>query len=141
MTLEEAKELLDEEYERAKRLAYVINPLAYALYQVWKKADKARRKIVPSPKYPLENRTYQDYLLTILLGRYVRDELDEITRFNIRVAAEEIALDDWFIYVIEIAYHIGYAYSLLNEKISETTYKKMKGLVKDHLIIRLSEEG
>lgn len=39
MTLEEAKALIDEEYERAKRLEYVINPLAYALYQVWKKAD------------------------------------------------------------------------------------------------------
>ena len=39
MTLEEAKKLLDEEYERAKSLDYVINPLAFALYQVWKKAD------------------------------------------------------------------------------------------------------
>ena len=39
MTLEQAKELL-EEYERAKRLDYVINPLAYALYNVWKKVDK-----------------------------------------------------------------------------------------------------
>ena len=44
MTLEEVKELLDEEYERAKRLEYVINPLAYALHQVWKKADKEKRK-------------------------------------------------------------------------------------------------
>ena len=42
MTLEQAKELLDEEYERAKRLDYVYNPLAYALHQVWKKADKKR---------------------------------------------------------------------------------------------------
>jgi hypothetical protein len=42
MTLEKAKQLLDEEYERAKRLDYVINPLAYALYQVWKKVDKER---------------------------------------------------------------------------------------------------
>lgn len=42
MTLEQAKKLLDEEYERAKRLEYVKNPLAYALYQVWKKADKKR---------------------------------------------------------------------------------------------------
>lgn len=42
MTLEQAKELLDEEYERAKKLEYVNNPLAYALYQVWKKADKER---------------------------------------------------------------------------------------------------
>ena len=39
MTLEEAKALLDKEYDRAQRLEYVINPLAYALYQVWKKAD------------------------------------------------------------------------------------------------------
>ena len=39
MTLEKAKKLLDEEYERAKRLDFVHDPLAYALYQVWKKAD------------------------------------------------------------------------------------------------------
>lgn len=44
MTLEEAKELLDEEYERAQRLDFVHSPLAYALYQVWKKADKRGRK-------------------------------------------------------------------------------------------------
>lgn len=44
MTLEEAKHLLEEEYERAKRLEYVINPLAYALHQVWKKADAERKK-------------------------------------------------------------------------------------------------
>ncbi len=39
MTLENAKELLDEEYEKAKKLEYVQNPLAFALYQVWKKVD------------------------------------------------------------------------------------------------------
>ena len=42
--LEEAKKLLDEEYERAKRLDYVRNPIAYALYQAWKKADKKKNK-------------------------------------------------------------------------------------------------
>lgn len=42
MTLEEAKKLLDEEYERAQKLEYVINPLAFAFYQVWKKVDKER---------------------------------------------------------------------------------------------------
>lgn len=42
MTLEKAKQLLDEEYERAKRLEWVHNPLAYAIYQVWKKADAKR---------------------------------------------------------------------------------------------------
>ena len=44
MTIEEAKALLDKEYERAKRLEYVRDPLAYALYQVWEKVDKERRK-------------------------------------------------------------------------------------------------
>ena len=42
MTLEEAKQLLDEEYERAIKLDYVRKPVAYALYQVWKKADTGR---------------------------------------------------------------------------------------------------
>lgn len=42
MTLEEAIKLLESEYERAKRLDFVINPIAYALYQVWKKADCKR---------------------------------------------------------------------------------------------------
>ncbi len=40
MTLEKAIELLKQEYDRASRLAYVKNPVAYALFQVWKKADK-----------------------------------------------------------------------------------------------------
>lgn len=44
MALENAIELLRAEYERAKTLEYVRNPLAYALYQVWKKADRAKPK-------------------------------------------------------------------------------------------------
>ena len=43
-TFDDATKLLDAEYERAKRLEYVNNPLAYALYQVWKKADTERNK-------------------------------------------------------------------------------------------------
>lgn len=42
MTLKKAIELLEAEYERAKKLEYVHNPLAWALYQVWKKADERR---------------------------------------------------------------------------------------------------
>ena len=42
MTLEQAIEMLKTEYERAIKLDFVINPLAYALYQVWKKADRKR---------------------------------------------------------------------------------------------------
>lgn len=39
MTVEKAIRLLGVEYARAKRLTYVRNPIAYALYQVWKMAD------------------------------------------------------------------------------------------------------
>ena len=42
MTLEKALDLVKEEYERALKLDYVRNPLAWALYQVWKKADKRK---------------------------------------------------------------------------------------------------
>lgn len=39
MRLQTAIKLLETEYEKAKKLEWVHNPLAYALYQVWKKAD------------------------------------------------------------------------------------------------------
>lgn len=42
MTLEQAIELLRKEYERAKNMDYVKKPLAWALFQVWKKADAER---------------------------------------------------------------------------------------------------
>lgn len=40
--LDKAKKMLEEEYARAKNLEYVRNPLAYALYHVWKKIDARR---------------------------------------------------------------------------------------------------
>jgi hypothetical protein len=39
MTLEKAIKMLEEEYERGKKMEYVKKPLAWALYQVWKKVD------------------------------------------------------------------------------------------------------
>lgn len=47
MTLKNAIDLIKQEYEKASEINYVNNPLAYALYQVWKKAD---REIVVKPK-------------------------------------------------------------------------------------------
>lgn len=44
MTLAKAIKRLKEEYERAKKLEYVNNPLAFALYYVWKEADNERNK-------------------------------------------------------------------------------------------------
>lgn len=40
MSLEKAIELLKQEYDRVSRLAYVKNPVAYALREVLKRADK-----------------------------------------------------------------------------------------------------
>ncbi len=40
MTLQQALKLVEEEYNKAKGNAYIKKPLAYALYQVWKKADR-----------------------------------------------------------------------------------------------------
>lgn len=39
LTLEKATELLKAEYEKAQLLDYVRNPLAFAIYKVWKIAD------------------------------------------------------------------------------------------------------
>lgn len=44
MNLDKVIEMLKVEYERAQKLYYVINPLAFALYQVWKKVDKAKQR-------------------------------------------------------------------------------------------------
>jgi hypothetical protein len=44
MTLEQAIEMLKKEYERAKNMEYVKKPLAWALFQVWRKADNAKMK-------------------------------------------------------------------------------------------------
>ena len=46
MTLENAIELIKGEYEKAADSEYVKNPIAYALYQVWKIAD---RQVVAEP--------------------------------------------------------------------------------------------
>ena len=40
MKLETALKLVEEEYERAKQLEFVHNPLAYALYKTWKVVDE-----------------------------------------------------------------------------------------------------
>lgn len=43
LTLEKAIEMLKKEYESAKTKRHIHSPLAYALYQVWKKADEEGR--------------------------------------------------------------------------------------------------
>lgn len=40
LTMEKALDLLNAEYKKAMGLEHIRNPLAYALYQVWKLADQ-----------------------------------------------------------------------------------------------------
>lgn len=40
--LHKAIRLLEQEYERAKEMDFVYNPIAWALYRVWKKMDEGR---------------------------------------------------------------------------------------------------
>lgn len=42
MTLQKAIKLLEREYEKAKNNTWILNPMAYALYQVWKIVDERR---------------------------------------------------------------------------------------------------
>ncbi len=42
MTLGEAIEELIRQYDKACAQSWVINPLAYALFQTWKQADNSR---------------------------------------------------------------------------------------------------
>ena len=44
MTLERAIKILEKEYEKAKKLEWVRNPIAYALYKTWKQADISGRE-------------------------------------------------------------------------------------------------
>lgn len=39
MRLDKAHRMLEIEYEKAKKKAWVHNPLAYALHKVWRMAD------------------------------------------------------------------------------------------------------
>lgn len=42
MILQQAIKLFEKVYEQAEQLEFVRNPLAYALYHVWKQADNEK---------------------------------------------------------------------------------------------------
>ncbi len=44
MTIEKAIKLVAIEYATANKLEYIRDPVAYALYKVWKQADSKKRK-------------------------------------------------------------------------------------------------
>lgn len=53
LTLEKTFRMLEKEYERAKKSPFVQKPLAWALYQVWRRADRGLlEKIPPQPTAP-----------------------------------------------------------------------------------------
>ena len=53
MSIEEAIRLLRAQYEKDKQCAWIYNPVAHALYEVWKKADV-------QPKFKKQQRTLDD---------------------------------------------------------------------------------
>lgn len=44
MTLDRAIGILKEEYQKALGLRWVWSPIAYAMYQSWKRVDEAEQK-------------------------------------------------------------------------------------------------
>ena len=44
MTIQKALKLVQDNYTAAKKLDYIRNPLAFALYKVWKLADAEQPK-------------------------------------------------------------------------------------------------
>lgn len=54
MTLKRAIKILEQQYDRAKTLEWVRNPLAYALHKVWRIADCEQPKITPNTEAALE---------------------------------------------------------------------------------------
>ena len=44
MTVQRALKLVEKEYEQAKKLEWIRNPLAYALFKVWRLVEKEAAK-------------------------------------------------------------------------------------------------
>ena len=42
--LDKAIQFLREQYERAQRIEYIHNPLAWALYQTWRHVDEPQKE-------------------------------------------------------------------------------------------------
>ena len=48
-SIDNVVKMIEAEYKKAQKLDYVKNPLAYALYAVWKKVDKEDKKLCKKP--------------------------------------------------------------------------------------------
>lgn len=56
MAIETAIKFLKVEYEKAKLLKFVHNPTAYALYQVWKMADRCKSRKIDDQSLEVDNK-------------------------------------------------------------------------------------
>lgn len=82
--------------------------------------------------FQFDSSNYKD-----LLRCYLKGGLSLKIESLIREASEEITLEYWRAFLIEIAYSVGYANSILNDEMSESTYKELKKLVKENLIKKI----
>lgn len=88
MTIEKAIELLKDEYEMSKQLEFIKNPLAYALYQVWKKADtEERNKRSEETMKKISTVTYTVEVTEIIKGidtKFLLTEYPEIIKEKLK---------------------------------------------------------
>lgn len=66
MTIYKAINLLMKEHSSAKKLPYVKKPVAWALYQVWKEADRETER--PSAADPCNVEPCSDCVINIRFG-------------------------------------------------------------------------
>lgn len=83
--------------------------------------------------------TDQDRALHSMLVKYFNGELDDATNEIIYEAACELTLIRARTFLAEITYNIGYAKSLMQSVMGETTYKRLKTLCKNNIYKRLKE--
>ncbi len=82
MTIEKAITLVRKEYENAKKSSFVQKPLAWALYQVWKKADSEQPKeksmnSVAKPSTPFSNGTSYEIFHESFCNRCKKHKTDK----------------------------------------------------------------
>lgn len=83
---------------------------------------------------------YQRFVIRQILQSYLRGDCDKVKSEAIKEAATEMALNQANVYIIEIAYSIGYANSILTD-VSEVTYKRIKQAVYNNIIKNLKGEN
>lgn len=100
ITLEAAIKLLEEEYTKAQSSKHIYNPLAFALYKVWKMVDKDKGNIRKLPTIGQDDspKLYLDITGTLAPNNYIHcctvEGAKEVIETHEREGHERLALID-----------------------------------------------